>query len=402
MGSTAMRPTAVPWTTPSEVVTKLRRRWDTGAFLSAYGSGRPWEPLSLSLRRPTAGEVAAQFDASRTWARTWDEAPKTLRVSYVTLGGRAVGANEVPDRAWVDSYPQLFRLLRVERDVQRFDQLLDTTRSHCPALVDWVLAHPLKMLALDHDWPRLLRTVAWIDTATSARGETYLRQVDVPAVDTKFIAHHKSVLAELLDLQLTERRVDLSKPRADFEGRYGLRKKPEYVRFRHLGTGRKPDQPFSELTVRVEELAAAPPQGSTVYVIENEITYLALPAVDDAIAVLGSGYAVHALSALTWLHERDLVYWGDLDTHGFAILSRARSHFPHIRSLLMDRQTLLDHEGQWVREPQPTSASLAHLSADEELVYRDLVEDTYGAAVRLEQERISYRHVQRAVTGGSG
>jgi len=384
------------------VVTKLRRRWDTGAFLSAYGSGRPWEPLSLPLRRPTAGEVAAQFDASRTWARTWDQAAKTLRVSYLTVGGRAVGANRVPGHAWIDSYPQLFRLLRVEGDVQRFDQLLEATRCQCPALVDWVLAHPLKMLALADHWPWLLRTVAWIDTATGARGETYLRQVDVPGVDTKFIAHHRSVLAELLDLQLAERRIDFSKARSDFEGRYGLRKKPEYVRFRYLGAARKPGQPFSELTVRVDELAAAPPRASTVYVIENEITYLALPAVDDAIAVLGNGYAVHALSALTWLHKRDVVYWGDLDTHGFAILSRARSHYPHIRSLLMDRRTLLDHEGHWVREPQPTSAGLAHLTADEELVYRDLVEDTYGAAVRLEQERVSYRHVQRAVTGTSG
>ena len=41
----------------------------------------------------------------------------------------------------------------------------------------------------------------------------------------------------------------------------------------------------------------------------------------------------------------DLVYWGDLDTHGFAILNRLRECFPHARSMLMDRATLLAHPG---------------------------------------------------------
>lgn len=42
--------------------------------------------------------------------------------------------------------------------------------------------------------------------------------------------------------------------------------------------------------------------------------------------------------------------WGDIDTHGFAILDRLRRHFPQVRSMLMDRATLLAHEGQWVTE----------------------------------------------------
>ena len=59
----------------------------------------------------------------------------------------------------------------------------------------------------------------------------YLRQVDVPRVDTKFIvAGHGRVLAELLDLQLDPDRIDPRGPR--LEGRYRFRRKPGYVRFR--------------------------------------------------------------------------------------------------------------------------------------------------------------------------
>ena len=48
----------------------------------------------------------------------------------------------------------------------------------------------------------------------------YLRQVDAPGVDTKFIERHKGVLTELLDVQLDPSRVDTVAP--DFAERYGF------------------------------------------------------------------------------------------------------------------------------------------------------------------------------------
>src|ERR1022692_4377837 len=36
-------------------------------------------------------------------------------------------------------------------------------------------------------------------------------------------------------------------------------------------------------------------------------------------------------------------YWGDIDTYGFHILDRLRVLFPDVQSLLMDRDTLLEH-----------------------------------------------------------
>ena len=56
--------------------------------------------------------------------------------------------------------------------------------------------------------------------------------------------------------------------------------------------------------------------------------------------IFGGGYAVGLLESLAWLADLDVVYWGDIDTHGFAILDRLRRHFPRLRSVLMDRATL--------------------------------------------------------------
>jgi hypothetical protein len=42
-----------------------------------------------------------------------------------------------------------------------------------------------------------------------------------------------------------------------------------------------------------------------------------------------------------------ILYWGDIDTHGFAILDRLRTGMPHMRSLMMDQATLQAHRSLW-------------------------------------------------------
>lgn len=384
------------WTTPADVERKLRRRWQAGTFLARYAEGLPWEPLALPLRGPSATEVGSDLERVRSWVRSWERAaPRLGRLEHRRVGGRMVGANHLPGKLWLDSYQQLWSALGVTREAARFVDLVDAARAETPRLVEWMLRHPLRVLELGEEWRGIVDTVRWIDARPG--GQLYLRQVDVPGVDTKFIDRHRATLAALLDLQLGPGRIDRDRPRSDFAGRYGFRQRPQYVRLRTLGAGQRLAGGFTEWSVRVDELAEAPPEARTVFVVENETTYLALPPVPDAVAVLGSGYAAAVLESLPWLSDRDLVYWGDIDTHGFAILDRLRRRFPHARSMLMDRATLLAHQGQWVREATPHVAALAHLHPAEAALYRDLVEDVFGSRVRLEQERIRFSTVEQAV-----
>lgn len=382
--------TSNTWTTPADVVRKLRRRWDRGEFLTAYAAGVPWEPLSVGLRGPSARDLASRFADVQAWVRTWQDAPRRLRVDMATVGGRVIGANEIPSRAWIDTYEQLWLVLGVRSEVRDFDALLDTTKRRAPRLAEWMVTKPLEALRFAKVWSALVDTVLWIESHEDS--EMYLRQVDVPGVDTKFIEGHRKILAALLDQQLPAERVDTTRPASDFAGRYRFRSKPGYVRFRRLGAR----SGFTELTVRIDELAAMPPEAKTVFVVENEVTYLAFPDVADAMVIHGGGYALSQLEPLRWLADRELVYWGDIDTHGFVILDRLRRAFGHARSMLMDRATLLAHEGQWVREPSPTDVPLELLRPDEAALYTDLVEDSLGSAVRLEQERVSYGDVEGA------
>jgi hypothetical protein len=379
------------WTRPADVRASIRKKWDSGALLVRFAAGQDWVPLSIPIRGPSARQIGEHLGEVRQWAAEWAAAAAggPLRVEYKQVGGRHFGANSIPARAWLDSYDEAWALLRVGAEARRLAELIEAARG--TRLVPWLTGHPMRALRLADDWDRLLATVRWIEQR-QAPG-MYLRQVDAPGVDTKFIEQHKGVLAELLDAQLDPSRVSVGAP--DFAGRYGFLRRPGYVRFRVAGGYRG----FAELSVRASEFTTGPEGVSRAFVIENEITYLAFPIPPDAIVILGGGYALPFLP-LSWLASLDLVYWGDIDTHGFAILNRLRHHLPHARSMLMDGATLLDHRDHWTTESSPTAAALDRLDGAESALYSDLVSDAYAPSVRLEQERISFAAVEKAVADG--
>src|SRR5699024_3279214 len=69
---------------------------------------------------------------------------------------------------------------------------------------------------------------------------------------------------------------------------------------------------------------AYPPK--RVLVVENRDCRLWFPPVDGTVVVEGGGKAAASLLAgIGWIRSaRDVVYWGDIDADGFAILDRFR------------------------------------------------------------------------------
>jgi hypothetical protein len=124
---------------------------------------------------------------------------------------------------------------------------------------------------------------------------------------------------------------------------------------------------------------------------------LALLPRPRTLVVFGQGYALEKLGEIPWLASRRLFYWGDIDTHGFAMLDRFRGHFPRAQSLLMDRATFLTHRPMWVTEKTPSTESLTRLTEPEIALHRELLRGTWGERLRLEQERIGFGWVREAL-----
>jgi hypothetical protein len=235
----------------------------------------------------------------------------------------------------------------------------------------------------------------------------YSRQVDLPGVDSKFIEAHRGVLSALLDLALPPHAIDTTASGAQqFGRRYGFRDKPLRIRLRWLGDGAvllpaagETEQDVSVTQAAFERLKLPVRR---VFITENEVNFLAFPAMADSLLVFGAGYGFDALAGAPWLHTCLVYYWGDIDTHGFAILDQLRAHVPHVQSLLMDRETLMAHPSQWGTEPVPVVRDLPRLNGKEhalfdDLRFRRLNAAPDGTAVRLEQERIGFGWVERAL-----
>jgi hypothetical protein len=120
------------------------------------------------------------------------------------------------------------------------------------------------------------------------------------------------------------------------------------------------------------------------------------------VVVFGAGYGFDILAKARWLHDRRLFYWGDIDTHGFAILDQLRGYFPHARSFLMDRETLMAHKSLWGREPRQEIRELPRLDPEEKALYDDLRYNRLRDQLRFEQERVGFDWVKNRVADLAG
>jgi hypothetical protein len=135
------------WTTPADARAAVRKKWDSGALLAALAHGEQWMPFAVPLRGPSAREIGARLADVQSWAASWSR-PGPLRVEYKQVGGRQVGANSIPARAWVDAADQAWDLLGVRAQAATFVMTIELTRRQCPELLSWLVRRPLRALEL--------------------------------------------------------------------------------------------------------------------------------------------------------------------------------------------------------------------------------------------------------------
>jgi hypothetical protein len=108
--------------------------------------------------------------------------------------------------------------------------------------------------------------------------------------------------------------------------------------------------PFEKLRVKSSELAARPLPGKRLLVVENETSQHQLCSLPGTLAVLGAGFDLNWMHA-AWLSERQVGYWGDIDTWGLQFLAKARLAAPRLDALLMGTEVFESHRHSAVKEP---------------------------------------------------
>jgi hypothetical protein len=392
------------WTTREDIIAYLRKLWDRGDILSSFVTGKTIFPFSMPVKGPASSELSDKFDEARKWAASLTDGAHSgrYRVETRSVNHRVLGRNNLPSKIWVDSVDDAVSLLRVRREAAAFASMLERAENVCPPMIAYLERYPMQALTYADDWARLIDAVMWV--MRSPRPRVYLRQMDISGVDTKFLESRKGVLSKLLDLALPPDAIDNNfSCAAGFLPRYGFLSPPALIRLRlPLGCAAFPSC-VSDVSIPADEFALLDLGRSCVsltkiLVTENMVNFLSIPRMADSILIWGAGYSFEEMSRANWMKPLEIFYWGDIDTHGFAILSQFRGYFPQTRSFLMDPETLARHKDMWVEEPRPATHDLKNLTEPESILFDDLRRNTFGERVRLEQERISYAWVEQALS----
>lgn len=388
---------------PPDAIVWARQRWARNRRTWLDDAGN-W-PLVRGLEPPTGADIRAQLDNVTRWTSAWTSArlPEGVRIMRETVQMRGIGAQTLPVRIEFD-FPRSVaefagQANAWDRVVQRRALLMRQWPQLTPAaglgrLYDWLEE------ASDADVERLIAVADWM--LTHPDSGLYLRQLPIAGVDTKWIESGQRRAVGMLVALLRGAPDAGGEVERDFLRLCGLRAPEARVRIMVLDPElRRMVGGMRDLQAPLSELAGLPWAPRATLFVENLACAHSLPDLASTVAVAGLGRAVQLTGVLPWIHRSQTFYWGDIDTDGLEILSLARASFSGIRSLLMDRATLLRYRDRWVGEGVANDhAARERLSCEERALYEELLANEWSGwdraqGVRLEQERLDWPHVEQ-------
>jgi hypothetical protein len=366
---------------PDDIERLCQRKYP--AFLRAVVTGQPFFPLEIRFGRPSTTE---EWEKLRCEISSLAKGNLGYRVEWTETNTRRWGRQKFPDRVWFEDELGFLKAVRKHAEVEQFRRNLALTREVCPALNDWLPGNVASMIEFSDAWADLLEVCRYF--LGHPRPGLYARELPI-AVDTKSVERHQGILRSLLDFLLP----DSAKTEAErFEERFGLHYDEPLIRLRLLDPGlkRRLSMPLDDLSVPLTQFRALMWSGLAVLITENKMTFLTLPSCENALGIWGGGGAAELLTSVPWLRECRLFYWGDLDVHGFHILSRLRRVFPHLASMMMDETTLKQFRQHAVKAKPANYEDVSALIDEERRAY----ESVAASVLLLEQEKIP--HAQAA------
>lgn len=353
--------------------------------------GRGLFPLTISLKRISGRELISDFGHYRGQFTQLHEfcLKHRLDLKYDSVKNRQIGTQRVPTEVVFPNQDIFLSFLGKHEQYKHWIQTASLVVGRIPVLKGLILKSPQKITDHARAWPALLDVLETL--GQGLRSQHHVRLLEIPGVDTKFIEGHKRVLLDAA-LWIEAQGCEEILPRIsveDFENYFGFSKEAPRLRFRIL------DGQMDSLFGGLRDIEAPSAQISElnlscerVFVVENKVPGLFFPDIKDSLVFFELGYKANILKDISWLKNKKIIYWGDVDTHGFAILSQLRRHLPQVESILMNTDTFLNHSTLWSLEGQPYLGECENLTLDERTVFEGLRTGKWGHNLRLEQERI--------------
>lgn len=374
-----------------DVIEQIKQRSERDWVSWALGRGS-W-PLKVTLGAPRGTQFDQNITEAQLWAASWDAARHNGIpgiIATVPRRTRGLGTHALPT-SWtlndameaLELHPALAQKFITARE--RFATAVDMPE----VAWDSVESIPLKAAKIiaelsDGDWLNATTTIAHI--ADGPGDALILRQLAVPGVHTKWIEDNAALLAAMLGVPSGP-----GDPQSRLEAHIGLMadQAPVHV-YLACSQLRSAAGGMNRFAASVPTLSASSLVPEAILIVENRKLGNTLDFTAAGLAVLyGLGRGVTTLADLRWTTTaKTILYWGDLDRAGLAILASLRRAGVNAQAILMDEQT-------WDRYPTQQHDSIRDQGLSDSEVPEGLEGSEYRLYGRLNAEyRRSGRELQ--------
>ena len=371
--------------TPIDIKKKAANKYK--AYLQSIVEGESFNPIVIvGDKKPNEDTVKFEEELTELISCSKEKKGYGYTIEYQTVKTKRHGMQGIPTSISFKTEYDYLKYINEEKATAKFKNDITSILSSFPELKDWIYKYPIKVI--ENDWESLLKVCKYFKA--TPQPHLYIRELPIQ-VHTKFIENNKGIIKELLDIIIAEH---INIDEKQFESRFNLKYDETLVRFRILdeAVSQQLFGGIDDISIPISEFQNIALPIHTVYIVENKMNMLTFPAQSNGIVVFGKGFGVDIMKNVEWLKTKKIYYWGDLDAHGFQILSEIRTHFEQVESFMMDRHTFdLFYEGDKGTETN-VEKDLC-LTSEESEMFKYLKE--YN--LRLEQEKIPHEYARTKI-----
>ena len=367
--------------TPIEIKKKAESKYC--AYLQSIVEGESFSPIVIAgNKKPDENIVKFEKELADLINQSKEKKGYGYTIEYQTVKTKQHGLQDIPISISFQSEYDYIKFISKTKETDIFRKDIDQIVSSFPELKNWIYKYPFKVL--ENNWDCLLKVCEYFKS--NPKPNLYIRELPIQ-IHTKYIEKNKGIIKELLDIIIADH---INVNEKQFEARFNLKYDEPIVRFRVLdgSISQKYYSGIDDLSIPISRFRSLSLPIQIVYIVENKINMLTFPLKKNSIVVWGHGFGVDVMKDVEWLKTKKIYYWGDLDAHGFQILSEIRTHFRQVKSFLMDRDTFEKYdEGD---KGTKTNVEKELCLTQEELeMFRHLKKSNS----RLEQEKIPFEYV---------
>jgi hypothetical protein len=375
-----------------ELLKKLKRQEERGILYEALTKEIEPPYFKMPLKRPE--ETENDWHALLSWSDYWHHPVKDTNgrplwhIEEKGKNTKSFGRQTLPVRVFVDTPEDAFAILGMKKEKKEFLTMLGEVEEKADDLTEWFL-HYFPRIREEGFYP-LFFGIAHFFREQEEKGG-YLREISIPGVDTKFMERHSFLVRTLWNALFPDKQVESNE---EMKQHLFIKEVPAPTI-----CARSLDESIRFFGVRKfflsnDEVASFHPPQKRIFITENKVNGYTFPHAKDSLILFGMGYGVLELAKeAKWLGEKDVYYWGDLDSDGFNILSSLRHILPNVHSFLMDRDTLLAYVDKRIKDTGNRSVVPDNLTVTEKMAWKEIHDHGW----RLEQERIPLDEVEWAL-----